>query len=253
MQAGTFDVAFDFAERVPLLTAEVNRHRLDRFLLDTGAPSSCLHKDVVQTLGLAPDGKNAVHVDSLRCGDLDFGPLELKVGTFGQNRVHGVLGTREIKSYCVTLDLDRCVCIFEVGPDHGSGPFSRLELFRGRPTVLVEYRGQTLRFVLDTGSSVNWLFLRGQDRLPGMGTVVELTETAKAAKGNLAVNRATVFENMTIGGRVHADVQFLLSEANQFGGYDAPEDGILGLSAIAASGLAVVDFRGEKFLLTGGT
>ena len=243
---------FDFAEQVPLLTAEVNGTRLDRFLLDTGASSSCLHKEAAARLGLRPSSANTVHVDCLRFGEWDLGPIDLRVSSFGENRLDGLLGTRELASYRVTLDLDRSISIIDCGLT-GDAPFTKLELFRGRPVLHVEHEDVTLTFVLDTGSGANWLFAPGQDNLATIGTVVDHSDTAKSTRGNLAVRRAKVVHNMSLGGRNHAEVSFLLPEAGAwFGGPDAVEDGILGVGALASAGRVVMDFPGGKFLLVGG-
>ena len=246
-----YEIPFDFSERVPLINGVVNGRAFERFLIDTGAPSSRLHKDVVTSLGLPLDGENTVHVDSLRFGTLDFGPVDLKSGSFGENRLDGLLGTRELFPHCVTLDLDRCLCVLGK-TSHTGVPSSPLELFHGRPVVRVQHADAELTFVLDTGSSGNWLFARGQDKLRNVGAVVTQHDTAKAAAGNLPVRRAKVLDSLTIGGRKLPDVRFLLPEPDQFGGANAPEDGILGLGSIALSGRAVIDFPLARFMLING-
>ncbi len=242
-------VPFDFSERVPIMRGLVNGWIFDRFLLDTGAPSSCLHNNTASKLGLSVDRGNTVHVDSLQFGKLDVGAVDLRISSFGQNQIDGLLGTREMVQYCVMLDLDRLVCIFAESMN-GSSAFSKLEMSNGRPIVLTEYAGNSFRFVVDTGSSANWLFVSGQDKLASIGTVVDEAEKAKAAGGNLAVCRAKVLQDMNIGGRDHREVRFLLATLDQFGGRSAPEDGILSVGALATAGTAVIDFPEGRFLLT---
>ena len=243
------EIPFDFSERVPIVHGAVNGRDFARFLLDTGAPSSRLHKNIVAALGLSADGENTVRIDSLRFGTLDVGPIDLKTSSFGENRLDGLLGTRELSPYCVTLDLDRCLCVLGKST-HGSDPFSPLELFHGRPIVRVQHADAELTFVLDTGSSGNWLFASGQDKLRNVGAVIVQPETAKAAQGNLTVQRRKVVDDVAIGGMTFQEVAFLLSEPDQFGGANAPEDGILGIGAIASSGIAIIDFRLGHFVLT---
>lgn len=242
------EIPFDFSERVPLVHGTVNGRDFARFLLDTGAPASRLHRDVATALGLFPDPENRIRIDSLLFGTLDIGPVDLKVGSFGENRIDGLLGTRELTPYCVTLDLDGHVCVLSQG-NSADAPSSPLHMCNGRPVVHVHHAGVGLVFVLDTGSSGNWLFARGQEKLRHVGAVEERRDTAKAACGNLPVWRAKVVHNVAIGGRTCKQVRFLLSEPDQFGGASAPEDGILGLGAIAQSGRAIIDFPHGRFTL----
>lgn len=244
-------IPFDFADRVPLVRGTVNGRDFARFLLDTGAPSSWLHRDVAVASGLSPDADGTVHVDSLGFGTLDLGPVELKVGSFGENRVDGLLGTRELLPYRVMLDLDQCICVLGQSSCVPT-PSSPLEIYRARPVVRVHHARSDLTFVLDTGSSGNWLFAPGQDKLRHVGAVEERRQTAKTAWGDSPVRRAKVLDNMAIGGQMCRDVCFLLSEPEQFGGVNAPEDGILGLGAIASSGRAIIDFPLGRFVLAPG-
>ena len=246
----SYEIPFDFSERVPLIHGIVNGRDFSRFLLDTGAPSSYLHEDVVAALGRCVDDKNVVHVDTLQFGTLDIGPVDLQVSSFGQNRIDGVLGTQEVAGYSVTIDLDRSVCLLGEST-HGDAAFSPLELLHGRPIVRIQHADAELTFVLDTGSSGNWLFLSGQDKLRRVGMGSDHSVNAKGARQSFRTQQRKIVQKMRIGGRELAEVTFLLSD--QFAGPNAPEDGILGLGALVASGMAVVDIPGRRFVLTNGS
>ena len=242
-----YEIPFDFGERIPLMSCTINGLPFDRFILDTGAPVSFLHKDTAEALQLGVNHQNRVHIESLRFGTLNAGPCELKVGSFGAIRTAGLLGTREMLPYCVTLDLDRSLCV--LGASHSASvPFSPFELLNGRPVVRLQHSDVDLIFVLDTGSSANWLFASGQEKLHAIGTMQEEPETAQGARGGIPIQNRKAVANMAIGGRELPIVTFLLSE--QFAGHNAPEDGILGIGALVASGKVIIDFPFGRFALT---
>lgn len=125
-----------------------------------------------------------------------------------------------------------------------------MELFRGHPVVHVHYADLNLRFVFDTGSDANWLFVPGQDKSASIGDFVEEDMKITATRQKLTIRKAKVLHNMSIGGRDSADVRFLLPDPQStFGDHAAPEDGILGLGALAKSGQVIMDFPAAKFLL----
>ncbi len=237
-------VPFDYTDRVILMRGVVNGHPFDRFLLDTGAPMTILKEEIALQLGLSIDDKKTVHIDSLKFGALDIGPIDIIAGPL--KTVDGLLGTPEVASHCVTLDIDKCVCTIgqSTYTERASSP---LELFRGRPVLHVQHGDAQLTFVFDTGSSGNWLFVPGQEKLINAGAIVAHAETGRTHWGDAPITQKKVLQNMSIGGKVHSEIEFMTSD--QFAGKDAPEDGILGIGGLAVSGKAVIDFPSGRFVL----
>ncbi len=231
------------------MSCAVNGRPYQRMVLDTGAPAGSLHEDVVSDLNLVPDPQGTVHVDSFRAGTLEIGPVRLRTASFGQNRIDGLLGTRELACFCVSLDLDRRLCTLGDSM-YRSLPGSTFELFRGRPLVRVEHEAVDLAFVLDTGSNGNWLFPSGQAKLMQSGRELPCARPATAAQGELLVRRR-ILDRMVLGGRQMQNVEFLLAEPGQFGP-NPPEDGILGLGALVSTGTVVIDFRLGRVAFTNG-
>ncbi len=246
-----FEIPFDFKERVPLLKAIVKGQKFDRFLLDTGAPTSCLSEDVASDMRLTPNSYGKIRVDSFAFGAIDFGPLDMKISKFGENRIDGLLGTQEIKPYCVSLDFDRLILTFDRIDKEKDVPYSPLEIFRGRPVIYVEYAGKLFKFVLDTGSSCNWLFPSGQGKTSGMGEILSASEQTKTAFGSIKVSESIILSDMNIGGIKYKRVVFLRADASSFGGNDMPEDGIIGIGAIVHHGVALINFPSGRFLIKG--
>ena len=247
----TFTCGFDFSERVPLLCAAIDGTRVDRFLMDTGAPRTCIHESVAESLRLPGARPGHVRAESLKIAGVEFGPLELKLSRFGDNRIHGVLGFREMQQHCVAVDLDRCQATFGPSPAARTGRGSRIEVFRGRPTVLVACHGNALRFVLDTGSSANWLFADTLAKIPAP-EITGAAEQAKSAFGTFPASEEVRVRDLSVGGRDFAVLRFLLAPQDSFGGGRKPEDGILGLAGLAERGKVVMDFPGQELSIRQG-
>ncbi len=239
------EIPFDYTERVTTIPGVVNGHPFDRFLFDTGAPMSFLREDIAADHGLWVDSRKAFHIDSLKFGELDVGPIDMRT-TPSTWKVAGLVGTREVAGHCVAFDIDKSVCTIGRST-HTEEPFSPLELFRGRPIVHVQHGDVRLTFVFDTGSSGNWLFVPGQKKLSNAGAIVPHTETGKTAWGDAPITRKKVLQNTSIGGKVHSEVEFMISD--KFTGEDAPEDGILGIGGLAVSGKVVIDFPLGRLVL----
>lgn len=244
------EIPFDFSEIVAVVNGTVDGKHSGPFLLDTGAQQSFFNERIVKELGLSVDkATNIIHFDSFQFGTLDFGPIDLRVRNFGHSRLYGLLGTRELIPYCVTFDLDRSVCVFDQD-DHNDAASSEIEIFRGRPVVHIQYSETSLIFVLDTGSSANWLFKSGQEKLINAGSIIDYTEKAKSAWADVSIKSAKALQNVNIGGKDLSKVMFMQSD--QFAWPDAPEDGIIGLGGITSSGQAIFDFPWGRFILVDG-
>jgi len=243
------EIPFDFSEKVTVVNGIFDGQYSGRFLLDTGAQQSFFNERILKELGLSVDKANIIHFDSFQFGTLNFGPIDLQVRDSGHSRLYGLLGTREIIPYRVTFDLDQSVCLFDQSTQDDAA-FSKIEIFRGRPVVHIQYSETSLIFVLDTGSSANWLFKSGQEKLINSGSIIDHTETAKSAWGDVSIKSAKVLQNVSIGGRILSEIMFIQSD--QFAWPDAPEDGIIGLGGIISSGKAIFDFPRGKFSLVDG-
>ena len=73
------------------------------------------------------------------------------------------------------------------------------------------------------------------------------TGDSEGAREDIPLQYRKTVDNMAIGGRELPAVTFLMPE--QFAGYDAAEDGILGIGALVTSGQAIIDFPLERFPL----
>ncbi|MHC5038777.1 MAG: pepsin/retropepsin-like aspartic protease family protein [Planctomycetota bacterium] len=241
------EVPFDFSEGVPILSASVNGRAFHRFLLDSGAVRSCLHRDSAEILDLVADDHRLARVESFRIGAHDFGPGAIRITTFGSNRLDGLLGVEEIGGRCITFDFLCASVRFTAGSfDAGSVP-SPFRLFRGRPVIDVPYKGRTLSFILDTGAGSHVLFVLGREKLDGLGEIIEEPVDVKAGFGDLVAPGKFLLPELEVGGRRYDEAVFTLAGPDQYGGRDARVDGILGLGALADSRYAVVDFCKSRF------
>ncbi len=241
------EVAFNFDERVPIFRATLNGTPFERFMLDTGAPGSFVRARHLPELELTAGEGNEVQVESFRVGDLELGPTALRILAERPGTLDGLIGVRELRSLCVTFDLERRVCRFARTSVSEGVDTSPLELFRGRPLVPVRVGAETLRCVLDTGSGANWLFPRGERKVSNLA-IPESTE-GEANFGAFTYSRALRLEGLEIGGRVHDATVFLVADSGPLANPENPEDGILGMGTFPQSAKVVLDFTSLRFAL----
>ena len=253
-----FELPFEFKGDL-VMTAVLDGVPCDRCVLDTGAAFAVIVTGKQTKLPFQSIDENHVRVDSFCVGDVDAGPINawVKRREFkGPEDLEVYLGTEHLKPFCLTLDYQRSVVVFDRQSfaDSTGGDSSAIEFSRGRPTIRVECQGRSLLCILDTGSNANWLFQKAQDKdlldagavsadAPGIRVGPDTEEVAK--------KRSVVFRDIAVGGLTHSEMRFLLADPKDFIGIDTPEDGIIGTGHILAThgGLQILDFISMKYLL----
>jgi len=239
------EILFDSREGIPMCEARVNESRFERFFIDTGAPCSILTPETAAHVAKVGD---AAFVEArLRVGNMDFGSVRFETHDLRPNSVDGLLGSRELMPYAVEMDFEARRIRLGRTPTSPSGVASQMMIFHGRPVVRFRHQGHALRFVLDTGSCISWLFPRGQAALRELGDAVATREPVRSAHSDSSTLFAKFLKDVSVGGLALPFVKLLLAAPGQFG-QDPLEDGILGTD-VMSHGVAVLDFPRERFQL----
>lgn len=251
-----FEIPFQYRGD-PVAKATLLGCPIDRCVLDTGAAKTVIRipsDGFSHSFKISDEGDLAL--ESLIIGDVEFGPLQIKAKFAEGLRVPEIyLGTKELASYCISIDYTNSIAKFTSNSLlESSSHTNTLSFSNGRPIIEIEINGSIKKFVLDTGSNGNWIFYSSQtpDFLSA-GVIREKEDLAECGLGNIKIEKEISFSNLKIGGIVHDSISFNLANENSFGGpRKTMEDGIIGTGYFEASKwkIHIIDFISMNYGMT---
>ncbi|MEM7199970.1 MAG: aspartyl protease family protein [Planctomycetota bacterium] len=260
-------VAVDDRIGTPMVRPTLAGRGLGPFLLDTGASTMVIARDVATELGLERIGSEdvtgvggAVRGDIVRGGPFQLGPLEIDELTFvaldladlrerSGVAIEGIVGFDVFAESAMVLDLPARTLELHPPGFEPSGLERFPMAFDDRlPVVSVELDGRVLRAHLDTGSR-NWFTLHADTvaRL-GLAPPPEATparETESFGIGGGQPTREQTAIALRVLGETFADVRIKLSLAARGAFAEAAVDANLGIPAFWHRRL-LLDYAGNR-------